>query len=341
MSPLAAHSLLLDIERVDGKLIAVGERGHIVTSTDEGGSWQQAPVPVRVTLTNTFFVDDSYGWTVGHDGVVLKTEDGGKSWRKLLDGNVANQIMLEHAQARLADFEETYDAAPEEQREEMEGELESRTYMADDAQAFTNEGPSRPFLDLWFKDRNEGIVVGAFGLILHTTDGGETWQAWFDRMENPTLFHLNAIKQIGDELYITAEAGTLFRSSDWGQSWEILDSPYDGSFFGITGNDQGRIIAYGLRGHAFQSEDWGDTWDTIDTGVDASFFSGTMLDDGSVVLVGAGGISLHLDADGNVIGTSRDSSRLPLSKVLESEDKGLLIAGPHGVHAVAVSEGKK
>ncbi|WP_020681307.1 WD40/YVTN/BNR-like repeat-containing protein [Marinobacterium rhizophilum] len=341
MSPLAAHSLLLDIERVGDSLVAVGERGHILISGDEGEKWRQVPAPVRVTLTNTFFVDDRFGWTVGHDGIVLKTEDGGNTWGKVLDGLRANELMLEHAQARLSELEEAIEKAPQEQRDALEAELEGRTYMADDAEAFTDEGPSRPFLDLWFKDRNEGIVVGAFGLILHTTDGGKTWSAWFDRLDNPTLFHLNAIKQIGDQLYIAAEAGTLYRSQDWGQSWHMLDSSYDGSFFGITGTGQGRLVAYGLRGHAFQSEDWGNTWDAIDTGVDSTFFSGSLLQDGSVVLVGAGGVSLHIDARGQVIGTDRNPARLPLSKVLESANKGLLIAGAHGVHAAAVTEGKK
>lgn len=341
LSPLAAQSLLLDIERVGGNLVAVGERGHILMSSDEGENWQQAQAPVRVTLTNTFFIDDSFGWTVGHDGVVLKSEDGGKNWSKVMDGKRANDLMLEHAQTRLAELEAAIEAAPEDQREELEDDLEGRTYMVQDAEAFSDEGASRPFLDVWFKDRNEGIVVGGFGLILRTTDGGETWSAWFDHMDNPSLFHLNAITRIGDQLFIAAEAGTLYRSSDWGQNWEMLDSPYDGSFFGITGTDQGRIIAYGLRGHAFQSEDWGESWHQVETGIDSTFFSGTLLNDGSAVLVGAAGISLHIDAKGKVVGTDRHPARLPQSKVLVSETKGLLIAGAQGVHSAAVPGGKK
>lgn len=340
-SPLAAHSMLLDIERVGKNLVAVGERGHIVISNDEAKSWHQAVAPVRVTLTNTFFVDDQFGWAVGHDGVVLKTEDGGQSWRKVMDGTRANELMLTHAQARLTELEAAIETAPEDQLDELEADLENRTYIAEDAETFSGEGPSRPFLDVWFKNRDEGIVVGGFGLILHTTDGGDSWTAWFDHLDNASQFHLNAITQIGDHLFIAAEAGTLYRSTDWGQNWEMLDSPYDGSFFGVTGNDQGRIIAYGLRGHAFQSEDWGDTWTDIDTGVDSTFFSGTLLNDGSVVLVGAAGISLHIDAQGQVISTDRDPTRLPQSKVIVSENKGLLIAGAHGVHAATLSGGEE
>ncbi|NIV31558.1 MAG: hypothetical protein GWN58_19350, partial [Anaerolineae bacterium] len=87
---------------------------------------------------------------------------------------------------------------------------------------------------------------------------GETWTGWVDHIHNPLGYHLNNINQVGDRLFITAEAGTLYRSSDWGQSWVQLDSPYEGSFFGTIGNAQGRVIAYGLRGNAFQSNDWGE-----------------------------------------------------------------------------------
>ncbi len=49
--PLATKSMLLDITRAGNTLVAVGERGHVVTSTD-GKTWTQADVvPTRSTLT--------------------------------------------------------------------------------------------------------------------------------------------------------------------------------------------------------------------------------------------------------------------------------------------------
>ena len=54
-------------------LVAVGQRGHVVYSTDSGASWKQASVPVSSDLTAVFFVDDKQGWAVGHDGVILHT----------------------------------------------------------------------------------------------------------------------------------------------------------------------------------------------------------------------------------------------------------------------------
>ncbi len=51
MSPLAAKSLLQGVARAGPRLVAVGQRGHIVYSNDAGATWQQAKVPVSSDLT--------------------------------------------------------------------------------------------------------------------------------------------------------------------------------------------------------------------------------------------------------------------------------------------------
>jgi photosystem II stability/assembly factor-like uncharacterized protein len=79
--PRAQNSLLLDVADTGNGLIAVGERGHILLSKD-GLTWDQSPVPTRATLNAISCVDANTCWVVGHDAVILKTSDGGKSWAK-------------------------------------------------------------------------------------------------------------------------------------------------------------------------------------------------------------------------------------------------------------------
>src|SRR5690554_5742137 len=62
-SRLAATSMLAGIGRAGDRLVAVGVKGHILTSEDEGASWHQTTdVPVTVTLTDVCFNDDQHGW---------------------------------------------------------------------------------------------------------------------------------------------------------------------------------------------------------------------------------------------------------------------------------------
>ena len=67
----------------DGLVVAVGERGHVLVSGDEGRSWRQADVPSRALLTGVFMHDARLGWAVGHDEVVLRTRDGGLTWERV------------------------------------------------------------------------------------------------------------------------------------------------------------------------------------------------------------------------------------------------------------------
>src|SRR5689334_20914018 len=57
MSPLAARTLLCAIARAGDRLVAVGQRGHVIVSTDDGVTWKQSPVPVSSDLTAVHFVD--------------------------------------------------------------------------------------------------------------------------------------------------------------------------------------------------------------------------------------------------------------------------------------------
>ncbi|MCW9000333.1 MAG: YCF48-related protein, partial [Kangiellaceae bacterium] len=77
----ASEKLLMDIKQAaNNRLVAVGERGHILVSDDEGSSWRQVIVPTQSLLTPHFFIDEKVGWAVGHKQVILKTEDAGESW---------------------------------------------------------------------------------------------------------------------------------------------------------------------------------------------------------------------------------------------------------------------
>jgi photosystem II stability/assembly factor-like uncharacterized protein len=84
---LAKRSLLLDVHGRGERALAVGERGHVLLSTDGGKNWQQVAAPTRRTLTGVFLVDDQTAWAVGHQSVILKSGDGGETWAK---ANVEN-----------------------------------------------------------------------------------------------------------------------------------------------------------------------------------------------------------------------------------------------------------
>jgi photosystem II stability/assembly factor-like uncharacterized protein len=94
-SPLAPRSLLNGLARAGDRVVAVGQRGHVLYSDDAGGNWQQAEVPVSSDLVAVSFPSASSGWAVGHDGVILHTNNAGATWSRQFDGRRVGALLLE------------------------------------------------------------------------------------------------------------------------------------------------------------------------------------------------------------------------------------------------------
>lgn len=298
MMPKAAESLLLDIAEVGENLVVVGERGHVLVSSD-GENFEQKPTPVRATLTAVDFVDAQKGWAVGHDAVILATSDGGQTWD------------LQHWGPEL----------------------------------------EKPLLDVVFLDAQRGFAVGAYGLFMSTSNGGGSW----DMVENDiTLdeWHFTGITKLNDgALLISGEAGGMAMSRDEGASWVQIESPYEGSFFGVLPRGDAGAIMFGLRGNVFitdalpaldsveevQPEGSAEMdapaadWQRIETGTVQSFMGGSLLPDGGAVLVGVNGVVLTLDSAGTPT-LIKNPVTLGYSAVTSMGGKDILVTGEGGTH---------
>ena len=79
--------LLLDAARAGDHLIAVGERGLIQHSDDDGTTWLNVPSsPATTTLCAVDFADARHGWAAGHGAVILRSTDGGRTWQHQFTG---------------------------------------------------------------------------------------------------------------------------------------------------------------------------------------------------------------------------------------------------------------
>ena len=274
---LAPRSLLLDAV-IDGRrLVAVGERGHVLLSDDIGSTWEQVTVPTRSLLTALSSTGGKNLWAVGHDAVILNSRDGGKTWN-------------------LQFF------APEEQT---------------------------PLFDVWFENMDHGIAVGAYGLFLETQNGGKTWER---RVVDEEERHWYAVTQGPDgTLYVPAEFGVVFRSMDKGKTWEVMQTPYEGTFFGGLALRDGALLVFGLRGNVYRSTDSGETWQHIKTGTYASLMNGLQLKDGTVVIAGLSGTILLSKDAGKSFRLINRPDRLGIAAVLEVGPGTLLLFGEEGV----------
>jgi photosystem II stability/assembly factor-like uncharacterized protein len=299
MSNKVVKSKITDVVNTGEALVAVGERGYILVSKDHGSSWTQSPVPVSVTLTAVDFPTARHGWAVGHQGVILHSSDGGQTWEKQIDGSVVNDMMLKEARRLLEKKTVEAEAASEDLKDALDQELDDLNFFVDDWTVAAGEGPSAPLMDVCFINEQEGLVAGSFGMVFKTMDGGNTWMPIINLIPNFSGKHYYGIARCGGSVYITGEAGMIIRSDNGGISWKQLDSPYEGSFFGITCVPDGSmILVYGLRGHVFRSLDGGQSWQSSEIENQITFQGGRVFKDGSVWLATTNGTIFRSDDAG-------------------------------------------
>ena len=303
-------SVLMAIARADKRLVAVGERGIILISDDNGANWRQAKAPVSVALTNVRFVNGKKGWAIGHGGIVLHSQDGGETWVKQLDGKQAAQVELEAAKT--------------------DSSSQSPLRMAE-AERLIAEGPDKPFLDVYFSDENKGLIVGAYGLAFATQDGGKTWQSRKTSIPNRKGVHLYSIHARGSDLYLAGEQGALYRSTDGGQQFIEVKTPYVGTYFGVISAPGGELVAYGLRGNVYRSADQGATWQKVDMGLPVTLSAATVLTDGSLILADETGRVLRSLDGGQKFTPVLVPQPSAFTGVTQAADGSLVLSGARGL----------
>ncbi len=295
IAPLASESLLLDIDNDSSRVIVVGERGHILMSSD-GQNWQQKSVPTQSVLSGVYIAENSL-WAVGHDSVIIGSLDDGESW----------------------------------QVKQYLPELE------------------RPLLDIHFKDEQNGVAIGAYGVFFRTENGGETWFREYhpsflhpdDREyveslkdEDPEFYreemasilpHLNRLSYSNNQLFVAGETGLIAYSDDYGKNWNRTETGYNGSFFDIQVLADKSVLASGLRGSVYRSDAAMTNWQRIETKTTSTFNSIVQVDDKNTLLIGNNGTQLWISDDG--------------VKLMQTEDgKALVAATVFNNKLIAVSE---
>ncbi len=278
LAPLAAKSLLLDVARAGSQLVAVGDRGHILLSADEGGTWRQVMAPTRAMLTGVSFGDATHGWAVGHDGTILATADGGQTWQLQDSGADLETVYLD---TLFHDGSNGFTV----------GAYGKCLRTADAGKTWTAIKPSED--EVHFNQISSGpdgtlYLTGEGGTLLSSSDQGTTWR----KLEVPyegSLFGL--LPLAARTLLVYGLRGHVFVSDDAGVTWALREIPVPVLIMAGVKLKTGPIVLAGLGGNFFISRDGGRTFlawkPAAFTGGVASLLETA---DGALLATGEGGV---------------------------------------------------
>lgn len=277
----------------DKRALVIGYGGKIIETEDGGFTWTQVNSGTQKALYSVDFAPGGkVGWIVGQEGLILRTTDSGKTWTRQQTDLWLDQLCSdpEERQYRLGDGE----AVPcqhaylfavtviDENNAHIIGDKSTYTRTTDGGKtwktrvlkvasdeaigedlALAFEDPV--LYDVEFLDRNRGYIVGEFGKIYYTEDGGDTFVEQQESL-------------MDDESIV-----------------DILDLP---TLFDIEFVDEQHGIAAGLDGRIAQTSDGGKDWSFTSSHVEEfvdPFYSATILPDGTRWAVGASGQVVRAD----------------------------------------------
>jgi len=282
--PLVTQSMLLDITRTGDTLVAVGERGHVVLSTD-GENWRQAEVvPNRSTLTSVFSVAGRL-WAGGHDAVIITSGDGGETWSR--------QFFAPDRQQAVMDIVFT-----DENNGVAIGSYGLYLRTSDGGQTWEDgsvEAENDYHLNslVLFSDSRR-IIAGEAGYSYRSYDNGETWEA----IELPYRGSMwGALKTDKDCVLFYGLRGHVLESCDFGSSWTELQT---GSKSSVSGAAQynGRVLLAANSG-IILIRDAGGIFTVYQHSSGGDFAAALSLGDGSFLLVGEDGVQKYPETPGD------------------------------------------
>ncbi|GIW42535.1 MAG: hypothetical protein KatS3mg076_3112 [Candidatus Binatia bacterium] len=244
-----------------------GQAGQIAHSRDQGRTWTFQESGTDRQLLDIVFVDSRRGLAVGDYGIILRTDNGGETWTRI----------------------------------PMPTEVKLPPDIAEVVQ------PGDVLLyKVAFANPEEVWIVGEFGVILHSSDGGLTWESQESPVET-TLFGVHFTDPLNG--WATGIESTLIRTEDGGQTWRRvrIETPPDffippGFSLSIYDVDvRGRVgWAVGDSGFLVNSTDGGKSWKMVrvPTILRSSWLRDVnLLPTGQGYIVGARGTVLSVDTD--------------------------------------------
>ena len=216
-------------------------------------SFSQTDCGIKLTnydysLNDAAFLDDNTIIVIGEDGLIMKSDDLGNSWRRINSGTSNNLRKIQFLNSKVGYIIGKYDTFL---KTDNGGENWFKIPL---------NNPDYPYItNLHFLSPDTGYVVGEGGKIFKTNDGGRTWI-----YKNTWLSDLYSVFFVNDSIgFVCGSSNNLLKTTDFGKTWENIDMNDFGwnlTFMDIvfTSGQDGYLIE--REGELLKTSDQGISW---------------------------------------------------------------------------------
>ena len=138
-----------------------------------------------------------------------------------------------------------------------------------------DQPPGNTLYAVDFVDCQYGWAVGQWGIVLHTSDGGMTWEVQQNHTMGSGLKSVDFVDRFHG--WIVGENGFILRTNDGGQSWEEAESPTRWDLNDVIFLDTAKGWAVGYGGLLLYADDSGGTWYTMPLSIEKFSFRHNIL----------------------------------------------------------------
>ena len=282
--------------------LAVGDLGRIFLTVDAAKTWDLLGAGTKRPFVSIACPDPTHIWVAGQAGDVAHSSDGAKTWQMQTSGTNRQllQIAFANAQRGLAvgDFG-TIVRTDDGGKTWTKIALPEHIKLPPDVAEVVDPGDVVLY-SVTFANPDSAWIVGEFGVILTSSDGGLTWSGQDSPVES-SLFGVPFTDQ--QHGWAVGLESTLLVTVDGGISWKKQEVQTPNGFALALYDVQVRGNygwAVGDNGFLLNSKDAGATWQLVHVPVQMGstwFRSVSLLPDGRGLVVGAKGLVLSTDRD--------------------------------------------
>ena len=185
---------------------AVGDSGTFLRLTSGNALSNRQLGVTNAKLSALHFVDRQTGWVAGANGVIIHTNDSGKSWQSQ-NTNVKMDLLDIHFADSLHGW--------------AVGKQGSLLHTSNGGQSWRqqNIASQENFQAVEFKDSLNGWFCGTGGTMFHTSDGGKSWS----RQSTGTQQTLNDLSFTAKQGWAVG-SGVVLKTTNGGDSWQKLNT---------------------------------------------------------------------------------------------------------------------